>query len=115
MLCYLQNSVTYRQLVFHKRKNLPPLSGSQHWLDHKCTRQRVGLLNEVSISRIGYWGECELTAGASWTSSSIFSSLLVACAVHRRLLAARTGCLLSADAAVALAAAGAWLDHFGGC
>ena len=59
-------------------------------------------------------GECELTAGASWTSNSIFSSLLVACAVHRRLLAARTGRLLSTNTVVALAAAGAWLDHVGG-
>jgi hypothetical protein len=59
-------------------------------------------------------GECELTAGASWTSNSVFSSLLVACTVHRRLLAAGTGRLLSTDAVVALAAAGAWLDHVGG-
>jgi len=59
-------------------------------------------------------GECELTAGASWTRNSIFSSLLIACAVHRRLLAARTGRLLSAEAVVALAAAGIWLDHVGG-
>jgi hypothetical protein len=59
-------------------------------------------------------GEYELTAGASWTSNSIFSSLLVACAVHRRLLATRTCRLLSANAAVALAAAGVWLDHVGG-
>jgi hypothetical protein len=59
-------------------------------------------------------GECELTAGASWTSNSIFSSLLVTCTVHRRLLAAGTGRLLSTDAVVALAAAGAWLDHVGG-
>jgi hypothetical protein len=56
---------------------------------------------------------CELTTGASWTNKSIFGSLLVACAVHSRLLATRTGRLLSADAVVALAAAGGWLDHFG--
>ena len=59
-------------------------------------------------------GECELTAGASWTSNNILSNLLVACAVHRRLLAARTGRLLSTNTVVALAAAGAWLDHVGG-
>jgi hypothetical protein len=69
--------------------------------------QSVYLLSDVE-------GECELTAGASWTSNNIFSNLLVACAVHRRLLAARTGRLLSTDTVVALAAAGAWLDHVGG-
>ena len=69
--------------------------------------QSVYLLSDVE-------GECELTAGASWTSNNIFSNLLVAYAVHRRLLAARTGRLLSTDTVVALAAAGAWLDHVGG-
>ena len=112
LLCYLQSSLTYRQLAFRKHRNLPSLSGSQRWLGHRCTRQRVGLLRQKSVYLLSdVEGECELTAGTSWTSNSIFSSLLVACAVHRRLLAARTGCLLSADAVVTVAAAGAWLDH----
>lgn len=112
LLCYLQSSVAYRQLAFRKRRNLPSLSGSQRWLGHRCTRQRVELLRQKSVYLLSdVEGECELTAGASWTSTSIFSSLLIACTVHRRLLAARTGRLLSADAVVALAAAGAWLDH----
>ena len=109
------HSFAYQQLASRTCKHLPSPSDSRCWLGRRCTRQQAGLLRTgQSTAGRPLTGGGERTAGTSRASDSIFSRLLLACAVHGRLLAARTGRLLGADTIVALAAAGGRLDHFEG-